>query len=205
MEIIADELNVKSVQFADDVSDYTTYEIKPNLPTVGPKYGKFLKGIQETLKGIDGNAAVAMLKNDGALVLPVADGAVTDPFADGSGTAGTSDDIRLLEEDLLITQIQKDGYVTDGDNEVTVVLDINLTDELIEEGFAREIVSKVQTMRKINVGFEGSDHIAGIFEKWGDVIAHDVLAESISEGENGGYSKEWNINGEEVQLYVQRC
>ncbi len=214
MEIIADELNVKSVQFADDVSDYTTYEIKPNLPTVGPKYGKFLKGIQETLKGIDGNAAVAMLKNDGALVLPVADGAVTDPFADGSGAAGGSDDIRLLEEDLLITQIQKDGYVTDGDNEVTVVLDINLTDELIEEGFAREIVSKVQTMRKeagfevtdhINVGFEGSDHIAGIFEKWGDVIAHDVLAESISEGENGGYSKEWNINGEEVQLYVQRC
>ena len=196
VQIIAEELNVKSVEFAEDVSEYTTYEIKPNLPTVGPKYGKFLGKIREALQAVDGNRAVSDLKEHGELTLPEVDAS-----------------IHLAEEDLLITQIQKEGYVTDGDNEVTVVLDTHLTEELLEEGFARELVSKVQTMRKeagfevtdhIDVGFEGSDRIAGIFEKWGETIAHDVLAESISEGENGGYSKEWNINGEEVQLYVQR-
>ena len=196
-DIIADELNVKSVIFTQDLSEYAGYEIKPNLPTVGPKYGRFLKQIQQALKEIDGAKAVAELKSEGVLKLTEVD-----------------ESIELEESDLLISQIEKDGFVTNGDNEIAVVLDTNLTGELIEEGFAREIVSKVQTMRKeagfevtdhINLGFEGSDHMAGIMERWGDTIAGDVLAESVSEGENGGYSKGWNINGEEVQLYVQRC
>ena len=196
VDIIADELNVKSVIFTDDVSEYTTYEFKPNLPTVGPKYGRFLNAIREALNNIDGNAAMNTIRETGQLPLPDVDPSVV-----------------LEEDDLLITQIHKEGYVTDGDNDTTVVLDTHLNEELLGEGFARELVSKIQTMRKeagfevtdhIDVGFEGSDRIVGIFEKWGETIAHDVLGESISEGENGGYSKEWNINGEEVKLYVQR-
>ena len=196
MEIIAEELNVRTVHFAEDVSEYTTYEFKPNLPKVGPKYGKVLKAISGVLKEIDGNAAMADLKEKGVLA-----------FEAGGQP------VELVEEDLLIQRTHKEGFVADGDNEMTVVLDIRLTEELLREGFARELVSKIQTMRKeagfevtdrIEVGYEGSERIASIFEEKKDAIAHDVLADEIKEGGNSGYSKEWNINGEEVCLYVWR-
>ena len=162
VDIIADELNVKEVEFTDDVSSYTTYQFKPQLRTVGPKFGKYLKQIQSTLAELDGNAAYAQLKETGALKLDK-----------------ISTEVVLLEEDLLITMTQMEGYVTESDNSITVVLDTNLTPELIEEGFVREIISKIQTMRK-EAGFEVMDHIAvtfeadekvtAIFEKYGDDI-----------------------------------
>ncbi len=195
-EIIADELNVKKVDFAEDVSSFTTYTFKPQLRTVGPKYGKFLKGIQEGLAGLDGNKAYAELQANGFITLPEVDAS-----------------IKLAEEDLLITMTQQEGYVTDGDNYVTVVLDTNLTPELIEEGFVREIISKIQTMRKeadfevmdhIEVGYEGSDKISAIFAANADAIAADVLADSVTAGLNDGFKKDWNINGESVSLSVRR-
>ena len=130
-DIIADELNVKKVEFTDDVSKYTDYTFKPQLRTVGPKYGKFLGQIQKALAELDGNAAMAELKSKGSITLD-----------------SVSADVILSEEDLLITMTQMEGYQTEGDNTVTVVLDTNLTEELIEEGFVREIISKLQTMRK---------------------------------------------------------
>ncbi len=196
VEIIADELNVKNVIFTEDVSSYTSYQFKPQLRTVGPKYGKYLKQIQTTLAEIDGNAAMAELKSAGALKLD-----------------SISDEVVLLEEDLLITMIQAEGFVTEGDNYVTVVLDTKLTPELVEEGFVRELISKIQTMRK-EAGFEVMDHIAisyvadekvaNIFEKYGDDIRAEVLAECITVGDLIGYEKEWNINGENVQLAVKK-
>ena len=196
VDIIADELNVKEVEFTDDVSSYTTYQFKPQLRTVGPKFGKYLKQIQSTLAELDGNAAYAQLKETGALKLDK-----------------ISTEVVLLEEDLLITMTQMEGYVTESDNSITVVLDTNLTPELIEEGFVREIISKIQTMRK-EAGFEVMDHIAvtfaadekvtAIFEKYGDDIKSEVLAESIAAGTLTGYEKDWNINGEKVQLAVQK-
>ncbi len=141
VEIIEDELNVKKVNFTEDVSAYTSYTFKPQLRTVGPKYGKFLGQIQKALAELDGNKAMAELKADGVLTLP-----------------SVSDDVKLSEEDLLITMTQMEGYVTEGDNTVTVVLDTNLTPELVEEGFVREIISKIQTMRK-EAGFEVMDKI----------------------------------------------
>ena len=141
VEIIEDELNVKKVTFTDDVSAYTSYTFKPQLRTVGPKYGKFLGQIQKALAALDGNAAMAELKANGVLALPSVD-----------------ESVKLAEEDLLITMTQMEGYVTEGDNTVTVVLDTNLTPELIEEGFVREIISKIQTMRK-EAGFEVMDQI----------------------------------------------
>ena len=192
--VIEDELNVKKVEFTDDLSEYTSYTFKPQLRTVGPKYGKFLGGIQKALASLDGNAAYADLKANGVLKLPEVDAS-----------------IELAEEDLLITVTQKEGYVTDGDNFVSVVLDTNLTPELIEEGFVREIISKIQTMRK-EAGFEVMDHIAitysgeseieTIFDKFGDDIAGEVLAESASKATPEGYVKEWNINGKKVSLGV---
>ena len=141
VEIIEDELNVKKVNFTEDVSSYTSYTFKPQLRTVGPKYGKVLGQIQKALAGLDGNAAMAELKENGVLALTEVEG-----------------DVKLTEEDLLITMTQMEGYVTEGDNTVTVVLDTNLTPELIEEGFVREIISKIQTMRK-EAGFEVMDKI----------------------------------------------
>ena len=146
VDIIADELNVKEVEFTDDVSSYTTYQFKPQLRTVGPKYGRFLKQIQAALMELDGNAAMAELKKNGSLKL-----------------AQVSDEVELTEEDLLITMTQMEGYVTEGDNNITVVLDTNLSTELIEEGFVREIISKIQTMRK-DAGFEVMDHIDVTYE-----------------------------------------
>ncbi len=195
-EIIADELNVKKVSFTDDVSAYTSYTFKPQLRTVGPKYGKFLGQIQKALAELDGNAAMAELKKNGQLKLD-----------------SVSDEVVLCEEDLLITMTQMEGYMTEGDNEVTVVLDTNLTSELLEEGFVREIISKIQTMRK-EAGFEVMDKIAvsyhaqekvnAIFNKFGEEISHDVLAEELVSETVTGYQKEWNINGEKVLLGVEK-
>ncbi len=196
VKIIEDELNVRKVSFADDVSGYTSYSFKPQLRTVGPKYGRYLKAIQEALSALDGNAAMAELKQNGALTLPA-----------------VSDEIRLAEEDLLITMTQKEGYVTEGDNNVTVVLDTRLTPELVEEGFVRELISKIQTMRK-EAGFEVTDQIAvsykadekvtAIFEKYGDAIRSDVLGVAIVADAELGYTREWNINGEKVLLGVKK-
>ena len=196
VDIIADELNVKKVAFADDVSAYTDYQFKPQLRTVGPKYGKYLKQIQEALAGLDGNRAMAELKSSGSLKLD-----------------SVSEEVVLLEEDLLITMTQAEGFVTEGDNAVTVVMDTTLTPELIEEGFVRELISKIQTMRK-EAGFEVMDHIAvgyasgekvaGIFAKYGADIMQEVLAERLEAGKLAGYQKEWDINGESVTLAVER-
>ena len=196
VNIIADELNVKKVTFTDDVSNYTDYQFKPQLRTVGPKYGKYLKQIQAALADLDGNKAMAELKANGCLKLD-----------------SVSDEVVLLEEDLLITMTQAEGFVTEGDNYVTVVMDTKLTPELIEEGFVRELISKIQTMRK-EAGFEVMDHIAvsytadekvtGIFEKYGDEIRSEVLADKITAGTLTGYEKEWSINGEKVTLAVEK-
>ena len=195
-DIIADELNVKKVVFSDDVSAYTSYSFKPQLRTVGPKYGKYLGQIKQALADLDGNAAMAELKSKGVLKLD-----------------SVSDEVVLLEEDLLITMTQMEGYVTDGDNEVTVVLDTNLTDELLEEGFVRELISKIQTMRKeagfevmdkIAVSYQADEKAAKIFEKNKDTILSEVLAEELTTEKLGGYEKEWNINGEHVVMEVKK-
>ena len=196
LDIIADELNVKKVSFTGDVEAFTTYTFKPQLRTVGPKYGKFLKGIQQALAELDGNAAMASLKADGVLRLPEVDAS-----------------IELSEEDLLIAMTQKDGYVTENDPSMTVVLDTNLTEELLEEGFVREIISKIQTMRKeadfevmdqIAVYYQGSEKVNSIFTKNCDTIKKEVLATEITSGDQGEYKKEWNINGETVTLGVSK-
>lgn len=196
VEIIEDELNVKKVSFTDDVSAYTSYTFKPQLRTVGPKYGKYLGQIQKALAELDGNAAMTQLKSTGQLKLD-----------------SVNDDVVLCEEDLLITMTQMEGYITEGDNEVTVVLDTNLTPELLEEGFVREIISKIQTMRKeagfevmdkIVVSYQSEDKVKAIFDKFGEEICHDVLAEEICPDEVTGYQKEWNINGEKVLLGVAK-
>ncbi|MDY4617928.1 MAG: isoleucine--tRNA ligase [Lachnospiraceae bacterium] len=195
-EIIEDELNVKKVTFAEDVSEFTGYTFKPQLRTVGPKYGKYLKQIQETLASLDGNAAMQELKEKGSIVLD-----------------NISDEVVLCEEDLLISMSQKEGYVADSDNGITVVLDTNLTPELIEEGMVREIISKLQTMRKeadfevtdrIIVTFEASDNVNNIFQKYGENIKQVVLADELINGNISGYQKDWKINGEAVSLGVQK-
>ena len=196
VQIIEEELNVKKAVFTDDVSSYTSYTFKPQLRTVGPKYGKLLGKIQKALAGLDGHKAMAQLKENGVLKLDIPDA-----------------DVELKEEDLLITMTQAKGYVTEGDNEVTVVLDTNLTPELLEEGFVREIISKVQTMRKeagfevmdkILLSYEAKEKVTAIFEKYGSQICSEVLAEKLEAGALEGYQKEWNINGEHVKLGVKK-
>ncbi|MGI5948569.1 MAG: isoleucine--tRNA ligase [Lachnospiraceae bacterium] len=195
-EIIEDELNVKTVEFTDDVRAFTSYTFKPQLKTVGPKYGKQLGAIRQALSSVDGNEAMDTLNEKGALTFEF----------DGT-------EVVLTADDLLIDMAQKEGFVTEKDNYVTVVLDTNLTPELIEEGFVREIVSKIQTMRK-EAGFEVMDHIrvfqdendkiAELLKTHGDEIKGEVMADSISLGQMGGYAKEWNINGEKVMLGVEK-
>ncbi len=195
-EIIEDELNVKDVVFTDDVRDFTSYTFKPQLKTVGPKYGKQLGGIQKTLASLDGNAAMDDLKANGAIKFMVDDV-----------------EVALAEEDLLISMSQKEGYVSEADNTVTVVLDTNLTEELVEEGFVYEVISKIQTMRK-DTGFEVMDHIkvsicnndkiASVVEKNKGAIASKVLADDIVTGEKLKEEKEWNVNGETVVIGVQK-
>ena len=195
VDIIKEELNVKNAEFKEDVSKFSSYTFKPQLKTVGPKYGKQLGGIKEYLSNVDGNAAMADLKANGAIKFEV------------NGT-----EISLAEEDLLIDIAQMDGYVTDGDNYVTVVLDTTLTPELIEEGFVREIISKVQTMRKdagfdvtdkIRLYVEGNDKIADIINNNEDAIKKVVLANEFTFGKTDGYVKDWNINGEKANFGVE--
>ena len=195
-EIIEDELNVKKVIFTGDVRDFTSYSFKPQLKTVGPKYGKQLGNIKKALAEIDGNKAMDTLNESGSLTFDF-DGAK----------------VVLTKEDLLVDTAQVEGYISEGDNSITVVLDTNLTPELVEEGFVREIISKIQTMRK-EAGFEVMNHInvfqdeneviAGILKKYTDEIKGEVLADNIMPGQTGGYAKEWNINGEKVMLGVEK-
>ena len=195
-EIIEDELNVKEVVFTDDVRDFTSYTFKPQLRTVGPKYGKQLGGIQKHLAALDGNAAMDELNADGALKFDV------------DGVA-----VELTKDDLLIDMAQKEGYVSQEDNRMTVVLDTNLTPELVEEGFVYEIISKIQTMRKesgfevtdhIRVSINGNDKLSEIAQKNKEAISGKVLADELASGAEYGVSKEWNINGENAVIAVER-
>lgn len=208
--IIEDELNVKQVSFTDDVREFTSYTFKPQLKTVGPKYGKQLNNIRGALSQIDGSQAMDTLNESGALTFRFGETEVV-----------------LTKDDLLIDVAQKDGFVTEEDNYVTVVLDTNLTQELIEEGFVREIISKIQTMRKES-GFEVTDHIrvyladdsekvSGILKKNLEEIGNEVLADEVrlgadsilqaqaAAGEKPVFAKEWNINGENVTLGVTKA
>ena len=195
-QIVNEELNVKEIIFSNDVREFTTYNFKPQLKTVGPKYGKQLGGIQKELAVLDGNAAMDTLRETGSLKFDI------------NGV-----EVLLTEEDLLIEMIQKEGYVTEADNQVTVVIDTKLTPELIEEGFVYEIISKIQTMRKeadfevmdhIDIYVNDNDKIVAIINRNSVAIKEKVLAEVIVVGELKGYIKEWNINGEKVNLGVEK-
>ena len=195
-EIIEDELNVKEMTFTDDVRDFTSYTFKPQLKTVGPKYGKFLGGIKAALAELDGNKAMDELKANNELKLDI-----------------NGQEIVLLESDLLIDMAQMEGYVSESDNDITVVLDTNLTPELVEEGFVREIISKIQTMRKeadfevtdkIIVSLEGNQVIEGIFRVHEAEIKSEVLAAEVVYNEIKGYTKEWKINSESVTFGVEK-
>ena len=195
VDILRDELNVKNVEFKEDLSAFTAYSFKPQLRTVGPKYGKHLNAIKEYLANVDGNKAMSELKADGVIKF-------------------TADDteIALAEEDLLIDVAKMEGYVTEGDNYVTVVIDTTLTPELIEEGYVREVISKIQTMRKdsdfqvtdrIKVYVTGNAKIADVMEKNADEIKRVVLADAFVMDAACDNSKEWNINGEKVTIGVE--
>ena len=195
-DIIADELNVKEVKFADDVESFISYSFKPQLRTVGPKYGKLLGGIRQALTDINGTAAMNELRTNGVLKLDI-----------------NGNNVELTEEDLLIETAQTEGYVSEFNGETSVVLDTNLTPELIEEGFVREIISKIQTMRK-EAGFEvmdkivvyahGNDKIQDVMKAHEDEIKSEVLADEMVLGETDGYVKEWNINKEAVTMGVKK-
>ena len=195
-DIIADELNVKEVKFAKDVESFISYSFKPQLRTVGPKYGKLLGGIRTALTELNGTAAMKELKETGLLTLDI-----------------NGNKVELAEEDLLIETAQTEGYVTETDGDTSVVLDTNLTPELIEEGFVREIISKIQTMRK-EAGFEVMDkiciyakdneRITELMNNHKEEIMSEVLAEDMVLNETDGYVKEWNINKENVVLGVAR-
>ena len=196
VDIIADELNVKKVTFTNDVRDFSSYSFKPQLKTVGPKFGKQLGEIRTALSEVDGNAAMDEVNETGALKLMLSGGEVI-----------------LEKDDLLIDIAQKEGYVSECDNKITVVLDTNLTPELLEEGFVKEIISKVQTMRK-EAGFEVMDkitvyakdnaRIVEILDKKGAEIKSAVLADEIVTGTTEGYEKSWNVNGEQVVMGVKK-
>ena len=195
-EIVTDELNVKNVKFTEDVRDFTSYTFKPQLKTVGPKYGKMLGSIKAALDSVDGNAAMDEINETGALKLDV-----------------NGQEITLFKEDLLIDTAQVEGFVSENDNGITVVLDTNLTPELLEEGFVREIISKVQTMRKeadfevvdrIRVTYDGTEKAEAVFEKYSTQIGGEVLADEVVKAQPAGYVKEWKINGEAVTMGVEK-
>ncbi|MCQ2498066.1 MAG: isoleucine--tRNA ligase [Lachnospiraceae bacterium] len=195
-DIIEEELNVKEVIFKEDVSDLTSYSFKPQLRTVGPKYGKQLGGIQKYLADIDGSAAMKSLETEGFISFDV------------NGV-----EVKLTKEDLLIDVSEKAGFVTEADNKITVVLDTNLTPELIEEGFVLEVISKIQTMRKdagfevmdrIKVGVKDNEKISAVVKNNFDAIASKVLADEIADGSVFAVSKEWNINGEKAVISVEK-
>ena len=193
---LAKRIQENKVEFAKDVESFISYSFKPQLRTVGPKYGKLLNGIRKALSEINGTEAMNELRSKGVLTLDI----------DGNKA-------ELTEEDLLIETAQTEGYVTETDGDVSVVLDTNLTPELIEEGFVREIVSKIQTMRK-EAGFEVMDkihiyakdneRILELMKNHKEEIMSEVLAEDVTLGETEGYVKEWNINKEPVVLGVAK-
>ena len=194
--IIEDELNVKSVEFTDNIENFISYTFKPQLKTVGPKYGKLLGGIRQTLSTLDGNKAMAELRSSGELKLDI-----------------NGNEVVLSESDLLVDTAQMEGFVTESDNKLAVVLDTNLTPELIEEGFVREIISKIQTMRKeagfevmdkINVYVKDNKVIEDIMKTHAEEIQSEVLAEEILLDTTQGYEKEWNINSQKVTLAVEK-
>ncbi len=195
-EIILDELNVKQIEFTDDVSAFTSYTFKPQMKTVGPKYGKLLNQIRQLLPKLDGNKAMQELRGTGTLKLDI----------DGT-------EVSLSEEDLLIDTAQTEGYITESSSEISVVLDTRLTPELIEEGYVRELVSKIQTMRK-EAGFEvmdkicvsmtGNEKLAGVMQRAEQTILPEVMADRAEYDKISGYSKEWDINGEKVTLGVEK-
>ncbi|HIU78388.1 MAG TPA: isoleucine--tRNA ligase [Candidatus Avilachnospira avicola] len=196
-DIIKDELNLKAVEMRDDVREFTSYTFKPQLKTVGPRYGKNLGFIKQYLTDINGNEAMNELNDKGVLAFTAPDGT----------------DIELTKDDLLIDVSKQGGYVTEEDRDITVVLDTNLSEELINEGFMREIISKVQTMRKeagfevmdhITIGITGSDRIMKIADMFKETICHDCMAEGITSGTLSGYRKEWDINGEKAELSVEK-
>lgn len=197
ISIVAEELNVKHVEFTTEAADFISYSFKPQMRTLGPKYGKMLNAIRTALTELDGTAAMAELNETGVLKLTI-----------------EGQEIELTKDDLLISTAQKEGYVAATDNGYTVVIDTNLTEELLEEGFVREIISKVQTMRKeadfevqdhILVSYTGNDKVAAIMAKNADYIASEVLANSVTEGTLDGYTKDWKINGEEVTFTVKKA
>ncbi len=193
-EIIADELNVKEVVFTDDVRDFTSYSFKPQLRTLGKRFGSRLGALKEVLSGLDGNQTMDALNQDGKVTIIV----------------GGAEEV-LEKDDLLVEAAQMEGYISESDRGITVVLDTNLTDELIEEGFVREIISKIQTMRK-DSGFEVTDHIyvyqdendkiKEIIKRNAEQIKKEVLADNIFIGEMKGHTAEWKINGESVMFGV---
>lgn len=192
--IITEELNVKKIAFTDTVEDFTAYTFKPQLRTLGKKYGKLVPAIGTALKEVDGTAFMATLRTDGKATLTVEGEAVV-----------------LEMDDVLVETAEKDGFVSSANNDVTVVLDTNLTPALLEEGYVRELISKVQTMRKeanflvtdhIVVYHSGNEKIADLLTK--NDICGDVLAKEVVAGVGGELSKEWNINGETVTLGVAR-
>ena len=195
-KIVTEELNIKAIKFTDDVRDFTSYSFKPQMRTVGPKYGKLLGGIKTALLELDGNKAMDTLNKDGKLVLTI-----------------NEEVVELTLEDLLIDTAQMEGYVSESDNGITVVLDTNLSEELLEEGLVRELISKIQTMRKeagfevtdkITLTYQGTDKIDTIFTKHGMMIVDEVLAIKANKSTPVGYVKEWKINGEIVTLGVER-
>ena len=196
VSVIAEELNVKAVEFTDSVRAFTTYSFKPQLRTLGPKYGKYLGAIRTALATLDGNDAMDQLESVGTLELPL-----------GEITAS------LTKEDLLIEMTRMEGFESLSDRGITVVLDKNLTPELIEEGTVRELVSKIQTMRKdsgfevldnIRIGFSGNEKIAAIALRNAQEINSDTLAVEILTDAVLTHSKEWNINGEVVTISVEK-
>ena len=193
---VAEELNVKAVSFVDDASSFISYAVKPQLRTLGPKYGKLLGAIRNKMAEPGaGDAIVNAIKADGRFCFDV-----------------NGEPVELTEADVLITAVKKEGLVSETDGQVTVVLDTNLTPELIELGFVRELTSKLQTMRKeagfevadhIRIGYSGSDKVKAVFEKYAADIAADTLADGVSDALSG-YEKDWDINGEAVRLSVER-
>ena len=195
-EIITEELNIKKVEMTDDADSFISYTFKPQLKTVGPKFGKLVGGIRKALTEIDGSAAMKELNEEGTLTLDINGASVV-----------------LSRDDLLIDMAQSEGFETQSDGKVTVVLDKKLTPELIEEGFVRELISKIQTMRK-EAGFEvmdrirlfvsGNERLEKIIRDNSGTIGRDVLADDFTIGGIGGYTKDWKINGEPVTLGVEK-
>ena len=195
-DIVTDELNVKAIELTEDVRAFTSYTFKPQLKTVGPKYGKMLGGIKNELNNLDGNAAMDELNATGVLKLQV-----------------NGQEIELVKEDLLIDMAQMEGYVSESDYGITVVLDTNLTEELLTEGFVREIISKIQTMRKeagfevmdkIKVTYDGSEKAEKVFAEYAEQIGQETLAVAVEKAEPAGYVKDWKINGEAVNMGVEK-